>query len=368
MAVALGGTSIAASFLPADSVGTAQLQEQSVTNTRIGDGAVGTLKLRGGAVTTQKIRNGTIEAVDLNWALWREITSTTGQPGPQGVAGAAGAAGAPGAAGAAGPAGAQGPAGPSGGRTIISGAGAPSAAVGIDGDFYIDTAANAIYGPKSLGGWPSPPTSMIGPTGPAGPAGATGPAGPDGAPGSPGPTGPAGPDGATGPAGPGIAPSYGAVLSTSSQPISTANTATVIAVDTRDATVSTSDVTLAGSGQTSRICVGSGGIYNMQFSAQVLKTGGGTDTLDIWPRAGTWNAGATPPLPDLPLSDTQVSLGANSPEVAAWNWFVPLAADDCVQIAASSSDGTANIIFRTAQTGPTRPAVPGIIITLTRIG
>lgn len=111
--------------------------------------------------------------------------------------------------GATGPAGAQGPAGEPGapgGRTILNGAGAPSGATGADGDFYIDTAADAIYGPKTAGAWGSA-TSLIGPqgatgpqgpAGPAGAAGATGPAGPQGETGPQGPAGPAGADGAPG--------------------------------------------------------------------------------------------------------------------------------------------------------------------------
>ena len=58
-----------------------------------------------------------------------------------------------------------------------SGSGAPSAGLGVDGDFYIDTAADTIYGPKTSGSWGSP-RSLVGPTGPAGAAGATGPQGP----------------------------------------------------------------------------------------------------------------------------------------------------------------------------------------------
>lgn len=77
-------------------------------------------------------------------------------------------------------------------QTIHNGAGAPSGALGIDGDFYIDTTADAIYGPKAAGAWGSG-TSLIGPTGATG---ATGPAGSTGA------TGAAGAAGATGASGP----------------------------------------------------------------------------------------------------------------------------------------------------------------------
>ena len=57
------------------------------------------------------------------------------------------------------------------GRTILSGITAPSIGLGDIGDFYINTATDEIYGPKSGGGWGSP-TSLIGPQGPPGPSGA----------------------------------------------------------------------------------------------------------------------------------------------------------------------------------------------------
>lgn len=55
------------------------------------------------------------------------------------------------------------------GKTIRNGAGAPSSGLGVDGDFYIDTVADAIYGPKSGGAWGSP-TSLVGPQGEPGTA------------------------------------------------------------------------------------------------------------------------------------------------------------------------------------------------------
>jgi hypothetical protein len=63
---------------------------------------------------------------------------------------------------------------------VISGPVPPSAAIGRDGDFYIDTVAHFVYGPKAFGTWP-PGVSMIGPTGPTGPTGAAGVAGAAGA-------------------------------------------------------------------------------------------------------------------------------------------------------------------------------------------
>jgi hypothetical protein len=59
------------------------------------------------------------------------------------------------------------------GKTVLNGAGAPAAALGTVGDFYIDVTAKAIYGPKTAAGWGAA-TSLIGPTGPQGPQGIQG--------------------------------------------------------------------------------------------------------------------------------------------------------------------------------------------------
>jgi Collagen triple helix repeat (20 copies) len=114
--------------------------------------------------------------------------SQTGPAGPAGPAGPQGAPGPTGPAGPAGPIGNTGPPGPAGanGNTVLNGTGAPAATVGSNGDFYIDTAVDVLYGPKAGGAWPATGTSLVGspgatgPAGPAGPAGAQGPAGPAG--------------------------------------------------------------------------------------------------------------------------------------------------------------------------------------------
>ncbi|MEY3048646.1 MAG: hypothetical protein RL365_684 [Bacteroidota bacterium] len=139
-------------------------------------------------------------------------TGLTGATGPQGPAGATGLQGPAGATGATGPAGAQGIAGTNGingtnGTAVLNGNTNPAPGTGVNGDFYINTATNTIYGPKANGAWPAG-VSLVGPAGvagPQGPAGATGPAGPTGPTGltgATGATGPQGPAGATGPAGP----------------------------------------------------------------------------------------------------------------------------------------------------------------------
>jgi hypothetical protein len=55
--------------------------------------------------------------------------------------------------------------GPTGlpGNTLLYGITAPSNSIGNDGDFYINTAAWLIYGPKNSGSWPATGVSIVGP-------------------------------------------------------------------------------------------------------------------------------------------------------------------------------------------------------------
>lgn len=123
------------------------------------------------------------------------VTVNVGRVGPRGPAGIQGPPGEVGAPGESGDAGPQGDPGPPGadGRTILSGSGAPSSGLGEDGDFYLDTAASDLYGPKAGGAWGSG-TSLVGPQGEQGIQGAQGIQGEQGAQGAQGIQGPAGPN------------------------------------------------------------------------------------------------------------------------------------------------------------------------------
>ena len=81
--------------------------------------------------------------------------------------------------------GAQGTAGTNGtngvdGKTVLNGTVAPTAGVGQNGDFYINTTESKIYGPKASGAWPAG-VSLKGAQGSAGADGAAGATGATGA-------------------------------------------------------------------------------------------------------------------------------------------------------------------------------------------
>jgi hypothetical protein len=90
-------------------------------------------------------------------------------------------------------------------NTILSGTAIPTKAVGIDGDFYIDTKNAILYGPKKKGVWKIATSlkqaeikSVTTVVGEQGGIGATGPTGPQGDKGDKGATGNAGANGSTG--------------------------------------------------------------------------------------------------------------------------------------------------------------------------
>ena len=65
---------------------------------------------------------------------------------------------------------------PTGGSPVLAGSGAPTGSVGNVGDLFIDQSNKLLYGPKTIGGWPSGPIDLSnGPTGVSGPTGSTGP-------------------------------------------------------------------------------------------------------------------------------------------------------------------------------------------------
>ena len=144
------------------------------------------------------------------------VTGSTGPQGPIGQTGATGATGPMGPQGTTGLQGIQGIAGTNG-TAVLNGTTVPSSATGTNGDFYINTATNTLYGPKTGGAWPAG-TSLVGPQGLTGATGATGPQGLQGPTGLTGSTGATGPQGIQGPAGINGTNGLNALIKTTSEP------------------------------------------------------------------------------------------------------------------------------------------------------
>lgn len=229
---------------------------------------------------------------------------------------------------------------------------------GIPGQCSIgDTGATGSQGPAG-------PQGEIGPTGPTGPAGA------DGATGPQGPEGPRGETGATGATG-----GFGDVgsfydLTTQGQSGSvstTTNTANPIYLGETD-TASTSGISITAgpgdaTGRKSYITFTHAGVYNIAFSGQIYRTAGGsTAVTSFWLRKNGVN---------VPATNTDVSIQSNSSKlVAAWNFFVPVVCDpecDTYQLMWSYDSDHTNLWYQSAQTSPTRPEIPSVILTVNQV-
>ena len=92
LAVALGGTSYAASTLPQNSIGSAQIKPNGVKRSDIASDAVNSIKVKNGSLLAKDFASG---------QLPKGATGAQGLAGPTGAAGPAGPAGAAGAAGTA---------------------------------------------------------------------------------------------------------------------------------------------------------------------------------------------------------------------------------------------------------------------------
>ncbi len=109
----------------------------------------------------------------------------------------------------------------------------------------------------------------------------------------------------------------------------------------------------------SRITFAYAGTYNIQFSAQLDKTDNNDDLVNIWfAKNGT----------NIPDSNTQVTVFGNSGKyLASWNFIVSVTAGEYVEIKWQSPDVNMRIVASAAQTNPTRPAVPSVIVTAVQV-
>ena len=232
------------------------------------------------------------------------------------------------------------------GSALISGVTTPDTQTGFVGDFYLDITAKLIYGPKTeRAGW-GVGSAITGPQGAAGTPGATGATGPQGLPGAPG-----------APGGFGV---YGSFYDTTTV-VLTQSTATAIPLGV---TQFASGVSIT---EGSKLTFSTTGKFNLAFSSQLVKEDNGEDIVSIWLCKGT-NGGL---CNNLSWSNTDmVFSGANSRHVAAWNFFVEASAGDYFQLMISSAGTTlkTKILSAPAQSAPSRPEIPGTILTVNQVG
>ena len=151
---------------------------------------------------------------------------------------------------------------------------------------------------------------------------------------------------------------YGAFQDTTTQTAASINTAYSVKLNRTDLSNGVSVVN-DGSSNPTRITLANTGIYNIQFSLQLEKTGGsGNMIADIWIRKNGVN---------IPSTTGKVVLtgSANaSPIVAAWNYVLDLAAGDYIQLMWSTSND--NVVIKAAPATSPHPSIPSVILTVTQ--
>jgi len=143
---------------------------------------------------------------------------------------------------------------------------------------------------------------------------------------------------------------YGSFYDTTDQTAAVINTAYAMTFNSTDL----SQGVYLGS-PTSRVYVDTHNVYNIQFSAQLVNTAGGTHNTWIWLRKnGT----------DVANSATTLRLqGNNAEEVAAWNFLLEMNAGDYFELMWEVSDLAVSLLADPASA--VHPAIPSIILTVT---
>jgi hypothetical protein len=145
-------------------------------------------------------------------------------------------------------------------------------------------------------------------------------------------------------------PRYGSFYDTTSQTAAAINTAYAMTFNTVDLSVGVTRGT-----PTSRIYVDRPNVYNVQFSAQVDKTSGGTALVWVWLRKNGVN---------VPDSAGQIRIQGNDSEIlAAWNYVIQLNAGDYIELMWEVDD--TSVILLAEAASAVHPSVPSVILTVT---
>jgi hypothetical protein len=147
---------------------------------------------------------------------------------------------------------------------------------------------------------------------------------------------------------------FGAFQDNTTQTQTATNTAKAITFDTTDYSNNVSVGT-----PTSRIITSIAGYYNFQFSAQLDKASGAAAAVWIWPKVNGVN---------IPDSASKVAIqGTTAETVAAWNFVLPMNANDYFELYWLTDDTNVQIKHEAGfGTAPNDvPEIPSIILTAT---
>jgi hypothetical protein len=148
---------------------------------------------------------------------------------------------------------------------------------------------------------------------------------------------------------------YGAFSSSQSQ-TTTANTATLMTINTTDFANEVSIIN-------SKITVNNAGIYNLQFSTQFQNTDNAIQDISIWLRQNGKDISGSTGLVSIPARKS-ASAGQEAHEIVGWNYYLNMATGDYIEIYWSTTLASVTIQTYAAGTSPTRPSTQSVVATL----
>lgn len=101
------------------------------------------------------------------------------------------------------------------------------------------------------------------------------------------------------------------------------------------------------------------GIYNLQFSGQLLNFTTTDDNVTIWLRKNGTDVSASAGIVSVPSKHGSTA-GA---VIAGWNYFIDLNVNDYVQLCWATDSGNSVVATYPAGTSPTHPVSPALIFT-----
>ena len=150
---------------------------------------------------------------------------------------------------------------------------------------------------------------------------------------------------------------YGAFQDSTDQSAASTTSAYAVTFNTTDYSAGISVVS------NSQITVRSSGVYNIQFSLQLVNADSQIQDIDIWFRKNG---------SDVANSNSKFSINekhgaVNGHLIAGLNFYLQLAANDYVQLMWATTSTSVTIEQIPTQTSPTRPATPSAILTINKI-
>jgi hypothetical protein len=154
---------------------------------------------------------------------------------------------------------------------------------------------------------------------------------------------------------------YGSFYDTTTQIASGVGTVDAMQLNSTDSSA-TNGISIVNDtfGNPTEITVTKTSTYNIQFSAQLYRIGGGAlRQSSIWLRKNGV---------DVSNTNTHISVQTNSNKVvAAWNFFISLNAGDNVQLMWSVEDIDIELLYEPQNLLIPHPATPSLILTITEV-